>query len=70
MSTKMNDFIVYFNVFQNLPFGLLALCHTALKPENKTKNRYADIIACKFNILVNFKSRSGFLGFLLYLANC
>jgi len=55
MSTKMNDFIVYFNVFQNLPFGLLALCHTALKPENKTKNRYADIIACKFNILVNFQ---------------
>ncbi|KAL4236563.1 hypothetical protein ACF0H5_004948 [Mactra antiquata] len=28
-----------------LPTGLLALCHTALKPENKPKNRYADIIA-------------------------
>ncbi|XP_052775337.1 receptor-type tyrosine-protein phosphatase T-like isoform X2 [Mya arenaria] len=29
----------------DLPSSLLALCHTAKKPENKQKNRYADIIA-------------------------
>ena len=27
--------------------GLLALCNAALKQENKVKNRYNDIIACK-----------------------
>ena len=34
-------------VFQDLPTGLLALCNAALKQDNKVKNRYNDIIACK-----------------------
>lgn len=28
--------------------GLLALCEVARRPENKAKNRYGNIVACKF----------------------
>ncbi|XP_053394687.1 protein draper-like [Mercenaria mercenaria] len=42
---KDNDYAIMRAEHGDLPTGLLALCHTALKPENKAKNRYADIIA-------------------------
>ncbi|XP_052229607.1 receptor-type tyrosine-protein phosphatase alpha-like isoform X2 [Dreissena polymorpha] len=42
---RETDFDVIKGEHRDLPTGLLALCHTALKPENKPKNRYADIIA-------------------------
>ena len=32
--------------FQMLPAGLTATCEVAKREENKTKNRYGNIIAC------------------------
>lgn len=32
---------------QLIPAGLTASCEVAKKPENKDKNRYGNIIACK-----------------------
>lgn len=42
---KTNDHNIIRKEHGDLPFGLLALCNSALKQENKVKNRYNDIIA-------------------------
>jgi len=34
---------------QALPQGLVSPCDVARKSENRTKNRYANIVACKYN---------------------
>lgn len=41
-------FIIIWLFFpQLIPAGLTASCEVAKKPENKDKNRYGNIIACK-----------------------
>ena len=36
---------------QALPQGLLFSCDVARKSENRSKNRYGNIVACKYNVL-------------------
>jgi len=33
---------------QLIPTGVTAMCEAARKDENKNKNRYGNIVACKF----------------------
>lgn len=42
-------FIQYVALFQTLPRGLLEAHTEAVKPESVRKNKYKDIIACKYN---------------------
>lgn len=35
-------------LFQDLKYGLQKLTTVALKPENKSKNKYKDMYACKY----------------------
>lgn len=42
---KMNNNAGFKKEFKQLPEGLLAMCNTARREENKDKNRYKDIIA-------------------------
>lgn len=37
-----------------LPHGLKAKCEIARKPENKFKNRYGNIVACKYQFNFTF----------------
>ena len=34
--------------FQLIPAGITALCEAAKRCENKSKNRYGNIVACRF----------------------
>lgn len=44
---QMKLFHAYSHFFQTLNHGLKEKCDIARKPENKLKNRYGNIVACK-----------------------
>lgn len=45
LKNKENECAGFKTEYEELPQGILALCHNAKKPENKLKNRYGNIIA-------------------------
>ena len=37
-------------MIQDIPFGIHAKCEAAKKPENKSRNRFLNIIACEYDV--------------------
>ena len=55
-SSPYISFLVFW-LFQTLPSGVLHPATVALKPENKTKNRYANVLACRYHFMTLFYQR-------------